>query len=87
MMIDSYLSVNLWTLFFFLPKHVITEHTIPYEVSLFVDIFCLPKLHQNTCSTFIWCNFFLFMTMAQSSQDLSTTMGPLVVRFYVIFFK
>ena len=45
----------------FLLKHVITEHTIPYEVYLnylFVDIFCLPKLHQNTWSIFIWCNYF-----------------------------
>ena len=94
MMIDSYLSDILWTLFVFL-KHVFTEHSIPYEVYhnyLFVDIcvdICMSKLHQNTWSTFIWCkkNYINIMTMAQSRQVLYSTMGPLVVRFYVNFPK
>ena len=58
MMINSYLSIILWTLFYFL-KHVITEHTIvtiPYHVYhnyLFVDIFVCPSWCM--WSTFIWC--------------------------------
>ena len=82
MMVDSYLSVNLWTLFFLL-KYVITEHTIPYEVYLFVDIFC-PNCTRTRVPHLYGVNI-LFMTMAQSREDISSTIGPLVVRFYVNF--
>ena len=85
MMIDSYLSVILWTLFFFAETCPSTSYLMRFTIIIYLLIFFVYPSCTRTHGPHLHDVIVLFMTMAQSRQVLCSTMGPLVARFCVNF--